>query len=623
MSVINMNEPAIRGAAETCELSKIESPLLGFQDGLTGLSNHTAILRRINAARQRSHGVGLDVALLFIDLDGFKLVNDTYGHDAGDVLLNTVARRLREQVCVEENVARLSSDEFIVLCERVHSASEVSALADRINRALRLPIDHQGMKLYVTASIGIVIADDGDQYSGEDMLRDAEAAMYAIKQKDRDNWQVFDETLRAQAQQRIQITNGLRFALERNELSVRFQPIVMADTGCIVGAEVLLRWFPAGGEVPPSVFIPVAEMTRLIVPIGAWVFRQACCAEVEWRRRWGDKAPYVSVNMSPHQLNEASLVESFTAILQETGADPKRLVIEITETALMADVEANMRLLHRLANMGFRVAVDDFGTGYSSLAQLTRLPVAVLKIDRAFIDGIDQSPESRTVIRAVIGLGRELGLTMIAEGVETAAQQLELCGYGCDFIQGYHFHRPMEEAALVATIDRELRDGAPNAVAALHFLIYASEAVEPMSTADLDSLIYQTRMSNRSMAVTGCLVYRDGLFMQILEGRRDVVLALFEKIKMDSRHKNARLVIEGKAQCRVYADWNMALRNLTSAPDKPDFNISQNKSISFLDLAQDARICHAFITGLVSHTTAVKGAGKKQNRSLPNRDPWA
>jgi len=601
MSVENINEAGTQLSVLSNHWDEAELKHSGLADELTGLSNYRAMLQQINAARRRSHHIGHDTAVLFIDLDGFKLVNDTYGHDVGDALLRIVAERLRDQVATKENVARLSSDEFVVLYEEVKNLGEVEVLADSINEALRCPIEHAGMKLYVTASIGIVIADHLDMLSGEDMLRNAEGAMYSIKQKDRNGWQIFDETLRNQAQQRNRITNGLRFALERNELSIRFQPIVVADSGRIVGAELLLRWFPAEGEIAPSVFIPVAEMTRLISPIGAWVFRQACCAEVAWRQRWGADAPYVSVNVSPHQLSEASLLENFKSILEETGADPKRLVIEITETALMADFDANMLLLRRLVNLGVRVAVDDFGTGYSSLAQLTYLPVSVLKIDRAFVDGIAKSPESRTVIRAVIGLGRELGLTMIAEGVEDAEQQLELCGYGCDFIQGYHFHRPMTDAALVAVIDREFREGLPRAVTTLHSLIYVSQAITPMSSADLGKIARQANLTNRSLGVTGCLVYQDGFFMQILEGRSEVLSALFEKIKQDPRHKNVQLVTEGKAQSRIYADWSMALCMWETVPNEFGLDDDERKIVGFLELSQDARICHAFITGLVSH----------------------
>lgn len=535
------------------------------------------------------------MALLFIDIDGFKLINQTHGYDAGDMLLKTVAKRLIERVRPGDSVARLFGDEFVVLCEQVEQPGAMSVLADRINDVLRQPFDFDGLPLFVTASVGVAIGND-HTHSSDDMLRHASMAMHAAKEKGRDGWQFFSEGLHAQAKQRLAITNGLRMAIERNELSPRFQPIVVAESGRIVGAELLLRWNPPAGEVSPAVFIPIAEMTGAIVPIGAWVFRQACLAEASWQRRWGGNAPYVSVNVSVRQLNEESMADDFAAILRETGADPAHLLLEITETSLMADVEKNLRILRRLAALGLRVAVDDFGTGYSSLAQLTRLPVDVLKIDKAFVDDVDKSPESRTVIRAVIGLGRALGLKMVAEGVENSAQRLELCASGCDLIQGYHFHRPLHEKAFVEAVEREMVEGSPDAMASLHFLIYVSQAVLPMSEQALDTLLKQAKEFNRSVGVTGCLIYQDGYFMQMLEGTREVLFSLLEKIKNSPLHHDVRIVIEGRARRRFFVDWSMALRDLTPSPDGPKFDAWQRRTISFRELAEDARTCYAYIT---------------------------
>jgi EAL domain-containing protein (putative c-di-GMP-specific phosphodiesterase class I) len=391
------------------------------------------------------------------------------------------------------------------------------------------------------------------------------------------------------------INNGLRVALERGELSLRFQPIVVADTGRIFGAELLLRWHPPEGEVSPAEFITVAETTGAIIPIEAWVFRQACHAKADWRGRWGGKAPYVSVNVSVRQLTEM-LVDEFSAILRESAADPARLLLEITETALMTDVEANLHILRSLAKIGLRVAVDDFWTSYSSLAQLTRLPVDVLKIDKAFIDDIEKNPESGTVIRAVIGLGCALGLKLVAEGVETSAQRLELCSLGCDFIQGYHFYRPLEEQAFVETVAREIRDGVPDAITSLHYLIYVSQAVQPMLGAPLDALLKQSRTFNRAAGITGCLLYQDGYFTQMLEAKQEVLFALYEKIKADTRHCDVRLVMEGPDWRRVFMDWNMALRDHTLGPNNSAFKQWQRRTINFRELAEDARICYCYIT---------------------------
>ena len=562
-------------------------------DSLTGLPNRALLYEKITAALHRSDRHRLSVALLVIDLDRFKLINDVHGHRAGDMLLKAVASRLSKQVRPGNCVARLAGDSFVVLCEQVEYADSMSMLAERISHALRQPFDCGGPSLFVTASMGIAIGNGACLV--DVLLRNAKTAMQVAKEKGRDRSQLFTEEIDQQENRRMAINHGLREALERGELSTRFQPIVVADTGRIVGAELLLRWHPPGGEISPAEFIPVAEKTGAIMPIGAWVFYQACRAEANWRGRWGDKAPYVSLNVSVRQLND-TLVNEFAAILRKCAADPTRLLLEITETALMTDVEANLHLLHRLANLGLRVAIDDFGTGYSSLAQLTRLPVDVLKIDKAFIEDIEKSPQSRMVIRAVIGLGRALGLKLVAEGVETSAQRLELCSLGCDFIQGYHFHRPLAEDAFVETVEREMHDGVPGTSTSLHYLIYVSQAVQPMSGVLLDALLKRARLFNRTAGITGCLLYQDHYFMQMLEGDRETLFALYEKIKLDARHRDVRTVMEGPARRRIFMEWSVALHGHAPEPNIPAFKQWQRRTISFRELAEDARICYGYIT---------------------------
>jgi EAL domain-containing protein (putative c-di-GMP-specific phosphodiesterase class I) len=358
----------------------------------------------------------------------------------------------------------------------------------------------------------------------------------------------------------------------------------------------LLRWKPPEGEISPAIFIPIAEMTGAITAIGTWVFEQACRAQAAWRERWGAEAPYVSVNLSTRQLSEETLAVDFSRILESAGADPTHLLLEITETSLMADVEANLRVLRRLAELGLRVAVDDFGTGYSSLAQLARLPVNVLKIDRAFVDGLDSSKESRTIIRAIIGLGRSLGLKLVAEGVETGSQVRELCAYGCDFIQGYYFHRPLEELRFIETVDRQPRDDAPSAQPPIHFLIYVSRATQEITPDILEALHKRVRRTNRAAGVSGCLVHQDGYFMQMLEGKREALLALLDKIKTDPRHTDFRLVIEGPATRRVFRDWGMVLRMPGQDAGATDFAPWQRRKIGFAELADDARAAYTYIT---------------------------
>lgn len=566
-------------------------------DPLTGLPNRALIRERLANALQRSRRSGLSVALLFIDLDGFKLINDTRGHDAGDEVLKIVASRLLEQVRPGDTVARLTGDEFVVLCEQLEQPATLSGLAERLNQSLRQPCDLGTEPLVVTASIGVAIGG-GSTHSAQDLLRQADTAMYAVKGRGRDSWQFFSESLHEQAQQRLAITTGLRMAIERQELSTRFQPILSTDSGQIMGAELLLRWKPDSGDVSPAVFIPIAEMTGAIVPIGLWVFREACRTEADWRRRWGAQAPYVAVNLSARQLSEENLAEQFLDILQASGADPQRLLLEITETALMADVETNLRVLRRLADLGLRVAVDDFGTGYSSLAQLSRMPVDVLKIDRAFVDGIDKSAESRTIIRAIISLGRALGLKLVAEGVENVAQHQELCANGCDLVQGYHFHQPMRVDALVSLLDNRPHPSLPNTVSALYFLIYASRATHPFTLPELESLKQQIGRINRTLGLSGCLIHDDGCFMQMLEGSREAVQVAMAKIQADPRHTDIHIVAQGAQKRRAFQEWgmNMGAQDMEALPPQPPAVGQAHRRITLMDIAQDPRTAYLLMT---------------------------
>ncbi|TFW27991.1 EAL domain-containing protein, partial [Duganella callida] len=448
----------------------------------------------------------------------------------------------------------------------------------------------------VTASIGIVAVGDAD--AGDELWRYAAAAVQSARAAGGDGWQFFNQEVHQRALHRLDLVHGLQLALARDELAPRFQPIVDAASGRICGAELLLRWFPPQGEVSPAEFIPIAEASGAILEIGAWVFRQACLAERDWFQRWGVAAPYVSVNVSVRQLDDPALADTMAAILRATGADPQRLLLEITESMLMADIDSKLRVLNRLAGMGLRLAMDDFGTGYSSLAQLARLPVDVLKIDRSFIRDVADSGESRAVVEAVIGLGRALGLKLVAEGVETAAQQLELCGYGCDLIQGYYFHRPMPDMQLVEAVTRQ--DESPSAAAGLYFLLYVSEATAPLSPAQLGQLLQRTRSNNAEAGITGCLLYEDGHFMQMLEGERGAVLSTFERIRGNHLHKRLRVVMEGPARRRVFTHWSMLLPDDTDARRHgPDFAGWQPRRLSFAALADDARVCYAYITACV------------------------
>ena len=567
-------------------------------DALTGLANRDLIRDRLQAALRRSRRDSTDVAVVFIDLDGFKLINDTHGHEVGDRVLQKVAERLLVEVRPGDIVGRLASDEFVVLCEQVEQPVTISALAERLNETLREPIDDRGQRLQLSASIGVAIGS-GYTHAPEDLLRYADTAMAAVKEKGRDGWQFFNKSLQDQARQRLEIIKGLHDAIERGEFSARFQPIVIAESGRIVGAELLLRWHPPQGEISPGLFIPVAESTGSIGKIGAWVFREACRAQVAWRQRWGVRAPYVAVNVSARQLSEPQLVEQFESDLRASGAQAEQILLEITETALMADIDSNLRVLRRLADLGLRVAVDDFGTGYSSLAQLTRLPAHVLKIDRAFVEGLGKSADNRVIVRTIIDLGRSLGLKLVAEGVEDEVQQRELCALGCHLLQGYHFYRPLLDEAFITAVETQLRNNALHGAPPLYFLIYTSRATLPMRDDELARLIEQAQTFNRAAGITGCLVYRDGYFMQMLEGKREVVLALMEKIKHDRRHSEVRVIIEGSAECRVFSDWGMSLLDATSQRYHPASEEWRRRTQLFLSQTEDARTCYAYMAAFM------------------------
>ena len=586
------------------ERKQAEEALLwrATHDALTGLPNRALMRERLNNALLRSQRHNLSLALLFIDLDGFKLINDTHGHEAGDDVLQVVAERLMASVRPGDTVARLAGDEFAILSEQIAQPEDIASLAERINQCLREAISHSTQELFVSASIGVAIGH-GDKHTADELLRYADTAMYAVKQKGRDGWQFFNHELQEEALQRLTITQGLRLAVAQNELFALYQPIVTANDGRIIGAELLLRWRSSKGLVSPAVFIPIAEMTGAIVPIGAWVFRAGCEAEVAWRQRWGEQAPYISINISARQLSEPTIVEDFIAILKQTGADPHRISLEVTETSLMADIDGNLRALRRFTELGMRLAVDDFGTGYSSLAQLTRLPASVLKIDRAFIYDLEHHSENRTVVRAVMGLGKALGLRLIAEGVETKAQQQELYTHGCDFIQGYLFYRPLTQEELGKAVDQQAGLCALPKDSPHYFIIYVSRATAQMNPSAFEQILVKARAYNVAAGITGCLIYQEGQFMQMLEGPKDKIHILLDHIRADLRHTDFTTVIEGYSTQRVFPDWSMGFRDMTHLLDAPDFTPWRKRKISLFELAEDARTSYTYITALATCKT--------------------
>ena len=579
------------------ERQRIQEELMwkATHDSLTQLPNRALIRERLTSALKRSKRQGRSVALLFIDLDGFKIINDSHGHDIGDELLISTANRLVTQVRPGDTVGRLGGDEFLILCEQIDEPTTLSSLAERLNNTLREPFIVAERTLSVTASIGIAIGH-GSTFSADDLLRYADSAMYSVKERGRDSWQFFNEDLHEKALRRVEVAASLRNALEQKELRLLCQPIVAISNGAIRGAELLLRWSPPEGEVSPAFFIPIAEMTGSILPIGAWVFEQACRMEVEWRHRLAEKAPYISVNLSTRQLDNPDLPEQFSAFLNQYGADASRILLEITETSLMSDVESNLRVLRELAKLGLRVAVDDFGTGYSSLSQLLRMPVQTLKIDCEFIDGLDKRHESRIIASAVISMANALGLETIAEGVENIDQLTELKAMACDYVQGFYFYRPMPEPQLLDTVEQQMVLSQGTIDAPIYFMLYVSKAIRSMETHELKILLDQAQAFNTAHGLTGFLLYQHGQFMQMIEGRREIVLSLVERIRKDLRHTQFHEVMSRNSHQRVFPDWSMGFRDMNELDHQFNFSQWRKRTINFFELAEDAQACYSLIT---------------------------
>ncbi|MFN8666057.1 MAG: EAL domain-containing protein [Gemmatimonadaceae bacterium] len=424
----------------------LEKELLrqAFYDQLTGLANRGLFRDRVHHALSRASRDNEGVAVMFLDLDNFKGINDTLGHAAGDDLLATVSARLLNATRGCDTVARLGGDEFAVLLEHVRSDEDAVIVADRITNALSLPVQlSAGATVRVGASIGIARATPTDGV--EELLRNADVAMYAAKSGSRGGHVFFDASMHAALVDRVSLESDLRRALEEGEFWVAYQPIVALESHEVLGIEALLRWnHPTKGLVPPNAFIAVAEETGLIVPIGTWVLREACRRTAQWNARRPDGHAFsVTVNLSVRQLQAPSLLADVQGALEAAGLPPSQLVLEITENALMQRTEATLERLHELKALGVRLAIDDFGTGYSSLSYLQQFPVDILKIDRSFTDGLMRGSHDDALARTIIALGDLLTLRTIAEGVEHARQHARLRDLGCDYGQGYLFSRPL------------------------------------------------------------------------------------------------------------------------------------------------------------------------------------
>ncbi|HET9171071.1 MAG TPA: EAL domain-containing protein, partial [Actinospica sp.] len=417
------------------------------RDPLTGLPNRLLLVSRIDQALAAMKGGEDRLAVLFLDLNRFKIVNDSLGHAAGDALLVAVAARLRSAAGRADVVARFGGDEFAVLTEHLTRREDAAALAERINRTLAEPFAFAGQDIHVSASIGIAVTSDPCT-SAEVLLRDADAAMFRSKERGRGagGFQFFTSAVREQAVSRLTIETELRQALGRGEFRLVYEPVYDLAERRPVGMEALIRWrHPRRGLLAPADFIEVAEDSGLILPIGRWVIQQACRTLARWNRRRGPGTPAftVAVNLSVRQISDPALVDFVEAVLSRYDFEPRQLCLEITETAVHDAPLSADGVLGGLSRLGVRIALDDFGTGYSSLRHLRRVPVDILKIDRLFVSGVDQPGEDRAIIGAVIAMAHSLGMTTVAEGIETEEQYERLLELGCDLGQGYLLSQPL------------------------------------------------------------------------------------------------------------------------------------------------------------------------------------
>jgi diguanylate cyclase (GGDEF)-like protein len=421
-----------------------------LHDALTGLPNRALIMDRIEHLLARSRRQKTSCAALYIDLDGFKDINDTLGHGVGDRLLQAVSARLQTTLRDADTIGRMGGDEFVVLIDGTTVNAAPQLVADRLLKVMRQPfaLDGAPMPLVMNASIGIAI---GDRSSPDDLLRDADVALYQAKAAGKNRYKIFDLKMSTEIQQRLEVECDLRFAMSDQQFRLVYQPIYNLDDLTIVGVEALLRWqHPTRGLLQPNDFIPALEQTGQIQQVGRWVINQACAQMAAWHRQ-GD-ALDVSVNLSTRQLDDDAIVEHIFEALETSGLDPSSLTVEIPETALTSHVEATARRLHAIKALGVGIAVDNFGTGYSSLAYLQQFPVDCLKIDRRCTSAITSSPASRALVGALVQLGRDLGLKTLAEGVETTGQMDHFRGVHVNEVQGFLFARPLEADVLEAQL---------------------------------------------------------------------------------------------------------------------------------------------------------------------------
>lgn len=436
-----MLEKRVKERTEELMKANVELDKLATHDVLTGLPNRMMFSQLLNRVIQSARRYDRQFAVFFIDLDRFKIINDTLGHEAGDQLLQEIALRLKQAVRSADVVARLGGDEFVLLVDEVNDLSQVAAVAQKVLSAARKPIVLMGEECRVTASIGISMYPK-DAEDDQSLMKTADIAMYLAKEEGKNNYQFYSKEIQSKSIERLSIETNLRSALERNEFSLHYQAKLDFKTSAITGVEALLRWQnPYLGSMSPTQFIPVAEETGLIVPIGRWVLKTACAQNVAWQRQ-GLPPVCMAVNLSLRQLTDDNLLEDIVIALKDSGMEPKLLELEITENMLMYNPERVIATLTKIKNMGVRLAIDDFGINYSSLAQIKSFPIDTLKVDRSLIRNLPQDAENKAITEAIIAMGKALSITVVAEGVETQEQMDFLQEHTCDEMQGYFFSKP-------------------------------------------------------------------------------------------------------------------------------------------------------------------------------------
>lgn len=441
---------ALAQQKEAVERAKEHSDHSAHHDGLTGLPNRTYFRKALEAALARR---GDRVAVLCLDLDGFKNVNDKYGHEAGDQLLIEAGRRIRKCLRGTDIVARLGGDEFAVIETAVERPSDASALAKRILNALSGPFEINGRRITSGTSIGIALSPD-DGLSIDELLKKSDLALYRSKNEGRGTYRFFEQEMDARMQERRALELDLREALDNDEFELQYQPLVNLESSAISAFEALIRWNqPVRGLVSPADFIPLAEETGIIVAIGEWVLHQACTEAASWPLPYG-----IAVNLSPIQFKSGDIVETVKNALAVSGLEAKRLELEITESVFLLNSEATLSILHRLRDLGVRIAMDDFGTGYSSLSYLQNFPFDKIKIDRSFVSNLSKGKESIAILHAITSLARTLNMTTTAEGVETKAQLDIVRGEGCTEMQGYLFSPPVSKQSLSRFFERSVKN---------------------------------------------------------------------------------------------------------------------------------------------------------------------